>query len=172
MSFTRFHDDPARIRAGLEISTYSGRYFLNTPGMGVNMPFQMDTQLRLQGWGANLCTGAIDLESDFRGLTRPLNHDLPEANCYRRHEADSDAYIYDVAKPIVDESRATHPAWMYRDVDTNNRWEHPFINPQDNVERQFPWNIQTRVLEKDFYKPKMPTVLAKPTNTMSFHQFR
>ena len=168
MSFTRFHDDPARIRAGLEISTYSGRYFLNTPGMGINMPFQMDPQMRLQGWGANLCTNAISLESDFRGLTRKLTRDLPEANCYRRNEASSDAYIYDTASPIVDESRATHPAWMYRDVDTNNRWEHPFINPQDNFEQVFPCNIQTRILEKDLYKPKMPRVIGVERSDIYF----
>jgi hypothetical protein len=58
----------------------------------------------------------------------------------------------------VDESRATHPAWMYRDAE-QTRWEYPWINPQDNFERVFPWNVQTRILEKDFYTPKMPKVL-------------
>jgi len=171
MSFTRFHDDPARIRAGLEISTYSGRYFLNTPGMGVNMPLQMDPQLRLQGWGANLCTNAINLESDFRGLTRKMTRDLPEQNEYKKHEASTDAYIYDTAAPIVDESRATHPAWMFREAE-HVRWEHPFINPQDNFEQQFPWNIQTRVLEKDYYKPKVPQVLGVERSDIYFKQLR
>lgn len=157
MAFTRFHDDPARIRKALEESTYSGRYFLNTPGMGINMPLQSDPQIRLQGWGANLCTNAINLESDFRGLTRPLSHDLTE---YKQHKATSEAYTYATAKPIIDESRATHPAWMYRDAE-HSRWEHPFINPQDNVEQAFPWNIQTRVLERDSYKPKMPQMLQR-----------
>ena len=48
MSFTRFHDDPARIKYGLEISTYSGRYSLDTPGPGVNLPYLEDTQIRMQ----------------------------------------------------------------------------------------------------------------------------
>lgn len=158
MAFTRFHDDPARIRKTLEESTFAERYYLNTPGMGINMPLQSDPQLRLQGWGANLCTNAIELESDFRGLTRKLNHDLLGENEYAKHEVQSDMYLYDTAKPVVDESRATHPAWMYRDAE-QTRWEYPWINPQDNFERVFPWNVQTRILEKDFYKPKMPKVL-------------
>jgi hypothetical protein len=158
MAFTRFHDDPARIRKGLEQSTYAEGYYLNTPGMGIHMPLQTDPQLRLQAWGANLCSNAIELESDFRGLTRKLNHDLVEENEYKKHKAHTDSYLYDSANPIVDESRATHPAWMYRDAE-QTRWEYPWINPQDNFERVFPWNVQTRILEKDFYTPKMPKVL-------------
>ena len=158
MSFTRFHDDPARIRKRLEQTTYGESYYLNTPGTGIKDPFQLDPQLRLQGWGANLCSNGINVESDFRGLTRKLNHDLIDANEYLSHQASSNLYVYDTAKPIIDESRATHPAWMYRDLE-HARWEHPWINPQDNVERVFPWNIQTRVLEKDYYTPKVPKVL-------------
>jgi len=48
MSFTRFHDDPARIRKHVEDSTYAERYHLNTPGNGSEMPLQMDPQIRLQ----------------------------------------------------------------------------------------------------------------------------
>jgi hypothetical protein len=159
MAFTRFHDDSARIRKTLEESTYAEGYYLNTPGSGTNMPFQNDPQLRLQGWGANLCTNAINVESDFRGLTRKLNHDLITENEYlNKSDKDSHLYIYSTASPIVDESRATHPAWMYRDLE-QIRWEHPWINPQDNTERMFPWNVQTRILEKDYYKPKKPQVL-------------
>lgn len=33
MAFTRFHDDPARIRKTLEESTFAQKYYLNTPGM-------------------------------------------------------------------------------------------------------------------------------------------
>jgi hypothetical protein len=158
MSFTRFHDDPARIKKSLEQSTFSGRYFLNTPGNGIDMPFQLDPQLRLQGWGANMHSNAINLESDFRGLSRKLTRDLPEANCYKAHKAETVDFTYGTAAPIVDESRATHPAFLYRDLE-QTRWEYPWINPQDNFEQVFPWNLQTRILEKDNYKPKTPTVL-------------
>jgi hypothetical protein len=158
MAFTRFHDDPARIKKSLEESTFSGRYFLNTPGNGIDMPFQLDPQLRLQGWGANMHSNAINLESDFRGLSRKLTRDLPDSNCYKSHRAETVDFTYGTAAPIVDESRTTHPAYLYRDLE-QTRWEHPWINPQDNFEQKFPWNLQTRILEKDNYKPKAPTVL-------------
>ena len=157
MSFTRFHDDPARIKKALHQSTFAESYYLNKPGNGNTVPFMMDPQLRLQSWGANLCTNAINLESDFRGLTRKLNRDITSLNRYTEHLTDSDPYVYDSVKPFVDESRATHPAWMYRVVE-NNRWEHPLINPQDNCERNFNWNVQTRILEKDNYVPHIPDV--------------
>ena len=121
------------------------------------MPLQIDPQLRLQGWGANLCTNAIHLENDFRGLTRRLNRDVLALNQYDKHTVSSERYVYDVSSPFVDESRATHPAWMYREAE-HNRWEHPWINPQDNFERNFDWNVQTRILEKDNYVPHIPIV--------------
>jgi hypothetical protein len=117
MAFTRFHDDPIRIKKELQESTFAESYYLNKPGNGTTVPFQLDPQLRLQGWGANLCTNAINLESDFRGLTRKLNRDLEKVNDYFDHMTESDPYVYDNAKPFIDESRATHPAWMYRVVE-------------------------------------------------------
>ena len=42
MAFTRFHDDPHRIQKQLEESTYIGRYTLNTPAQGMNLPFNED----------------------------------------------------------------------------------------------------------------------------------
>jgi len=157
MAFTRFHDDPARIKKSLQQSTFAESYYLNTPGNGDNMPFMMDPQLRLQGWGANLCTNSIQLESDFRGLTRKLNRDVVTLNQYKDHMTETESFVYDNVKPFVDESRASHPAWMYRDIE-QSRWEYPWINPQDNFERNFNWNVQTRILEKDSYNPRLPNV--------------
>ena len=70
MSFTRFHDDEARIKKRLEESTFQGRYFLNVPGPGMDLAFHEDPQLRLQKWGANLHNNTVNLESDLHGLTR------------------------------------------------------------------------------------------------------
>jgi hypothetical protein len=150
--FSRFHDDSARIEKQLEISSFQGRYALNTPGNGVNLPFQEDPQLRIQKWGANLHTNAINLESDLHGLTRKLNRDYVDSNDYTQYSAHSTSYSYDSVPAIIDESRATHPAWMYRTFDAT-RWETPFLNPLVNIEKGFHDNIQTRILEKDFYKP-------------------
>ena len=152
MSFTRFHDDPARIIKQNQISTYSERYYLNTPGQGVNLPFEQDPHLRLQSWGANLTNNNLNLESDLRGLTRKFTKDLPQKNDYREHMVQTQPYMYRNANPFVEESRASHPAWLYKDLE-QTRWEYPIINPQANLEKQFHSNIQTRILEKDRFVP-------------------
>ena len=157
MSFTRFHDDPHRIKYGLQISTFSGRYALDTPGPGVNLPYYEDPQLRIQKWGANYMTDGIHLESDLRGMTRPLNRDHVDDNNYKRAAVQSYKKSYPIAGHFVDESRATHPDWAYRDLE-QNRWEQPFQNPQANVEKGFHCNIQTRILEKDYFTPVIPVI--------------
>jgi hypothetical protein len=73
MSFTRFHDDPARIRKQLQQSVDPCRYQLNRPGPGLDLPFHEETQMRLQHWGANLQNNSILLESELRGLNRVRN---------------------------------------------------------------------------------------------------
>jgi hypothetical protein len=155
MSFTRFHDDPARIKYGLEISTYSGRYALDTPGPGVNLPYLEDTQIRMQKWGANLMTNPIHIESDLRGLTRQLNRDHQDLNNYKNTQVQTSKNSYEKVDPFVDESRASHPAWAYRDLEQNH-WEVPFLNPLANIEKKFHSNIQTRLLEKDYFVPIVP----------------
>ena len=159
MAFTRFHDDPLRIQKQVDESTFSGRYMLNTPGQGIHMPFQSDAQLRLQGWGANITTNIIPLESDFRGLNRRLCRDHPELNDYEKNKESVQPLKYGESNPFIEESRASHPAWMYRDLE-QPRWEMPWINPQAQIhtEMHFPNNIQTRILEKDYYHPTQPNL--------------
>jgi hypothetical protein len=158
MSFTRFHDDPHRIKYALQISTFSGRYALDTPGPGVNLPYMEDPHVRIQQWGANKMTNDINLESDLRGLSRKLNRDNIAMNDYKTYAANGYKKSYPIQKDvIVDESRATHPAWCYRDLE-QRRWEIPFLNPQANVEKGFQSNIQTRILEKDNFTPVIPVL--------------
>jgi hypothetical protein len=155
MSFTRFRDDPARIQKQLEELTYSGRYLLNTPGQGTDMPYFEDPQIRLQGWGANFRKDAISIENDLLGLTRHLNRDLVEVNDYKNHAFSSFQTTYNNATPFIEESRSSHPAWMYKDLE-QTRWEAPILDPIARSEKPFNDNIQTRILEKDYYKPKIP----------------
>ena len=157
MSFTRFHDDPHRIKKQAAESSFLGKYMLNTPGPGNNLPFLEDPQLRLQSWGANLMTNTVNLESDLRGLTRPLNHDEIELNEYRAMASGGQSVSYPSTETFIDESRASHPAWMYRDLE-QTRWEEPFLNPQAGLEKRFQYNIQTRILEKDYFTPRVPVV--------------
>ena len=59
---------------------------------------------------------------------------------------------FSTKNPFVEESRSSHPVFVYRELETN-RWETPWINPQANLEKPFHDNIQTRILEKDNYIP-------------------
>lgn len=156
MSFTRFHDDEIRIQKQLQQQTYSGRYQIDVPGQGSSMPFQEDVHLRMQKWGSNLCTNTINLESDLMGLTRKVGRDDVVENNYKEKQVDSRELTYANQLPYVEESRASHPAWMYRDLE-HPTWEQPIVDPQSlkHLEKPFHDNIQTRILEKDNYKPKI-----------------
>jgi hypothetical protein len=157
MAFTRFRDDPVRIQKQLEESTFTGRYRLDTPGNGLDLPFYEDPQLRLQGWGANFRNNTVNLESDLLGLTRPLNRDLVDINDYKVNSVPTSQPYYRSSQPFVEESRASHPAWMFRDLE-HSRWETPFLNPLNGLEKGFHENIQTRILEKDLFKPSIPII--------------
>lgn len=158
MSFTRFHDDSARIQKQMEQMTYSGRYQLDVPGPGAKMPFQDDAQIRMQKWGANLQTNVVGLENDLKGLTRKLGRDHIEHNDYTKTKAESLPIAYERERPFVEESRASHPAWMYRDLE-QPVWENRMTHIQGNLEKPFHDNIQTRILEKDYYRPKTAPTL-------------
>lgn len=150
MSFTRFYDDPSRIRKQLDQSTFVGRYMLDVPGAGIDLPFWEDPQIRMQTWGANLQDNYVNLESDLLGMTRKYNRDLVDINDFKKKSVMSSKNQYKNFKPFVDESRATHPAWMYKSVE-QNRWEFPYLNPLNGLDKNFHDNIQTRILEKDTY---------------------
>ena len=102
MAFTRFHDDPARIQKQIDESSFVGRYMLNTPGQGIDLPYIEDPQIRLQRWGANIMTNAINLESDLFGLSRPLNRDVVDQNDYKSFSALSNQKSFNNLQPFVD----------------------------------------------------------------------
>jgi len=155
MSFTRFHDDPVRIKKQLQISTFSGEYQLNRPGPGLDVPFYEDPNIRLQKWGANLHSKTVDFDSDLRGLTRKLNRDLISENDYKTYASPVYSNSYPTSKPFVEESRASNPAWMYREL-PQTQWGIPLFDPQSYFEKPFVDNIQTRILEKDSFVPIVP----------------
>jgi hypothetical protein len=152
MACSRYHSDINRIEKRNAISTFAGRYALDTPGPGADAPFIADPHMRATKWGANFCNNMMDLNSDLRGLTRPLNRDLPDYNNYVKHSVKPNHISYDERNYITDESRATLPAWTFRDVEIN-RWETPMLNPLDQLEKPFHHNLNTRVLERDHFVP-------------------
>jgi hypothetical protein len=50
----------------------------------------------------------------------------------------------------TDQSRATHPAWTFRDKQ-QMRYDILFLNPQENVCLPFENNLNTTLLEKDYF---------------------
>ena len=155
MSFTRFHDDPCRINKQLQESTDPGRYMLNMPGNGDKPYYVEDPYIRIQGWGANLRTNTINLESNLKGLNQPLSRDCLQNN-YLKTTVDSSPISYPSCCPsFVEQSRVTHPAWTYRDLEQTN-WYYPQLNPQENVCFPFQNNLSTRILEKNNYVAKIP----------------
>jgi hypothetical protein len=150
MAFTRFHDDPARIHKQLQESTGLGRYMLNVPGNGDTPAFMDDPFFRMQKWGANLMTNSINLESDLLGLTRSTNKDEIVQNCYKKHAVLARTVVYPQLTPITDQTRATHPAWMSRDLEQPH-WSYLFLDPQENTCFPFQNNLSTRILEKDSF---------------------
>jgi len=157
MSFTRFHDDPARIKKQIQDSSFSGRYMLNVPGQGTDLPFVEDPHIRLQHWGANLRNNTVNLESDLRGMTRRLNRDNADLNEYKQFSMEPYSVTYKKTEPFVQETRASHPAWIYKDLE-QTRWDAPFLNPHNGLEKDFSENVQTRFLEKDNFVRKVPVV--------------
>lgn len=157
MAFTRFHDDPSRMYKQAQISSFQSRYFLDTPGQGMDLPFVEDPNIRMQKWGANLRNNTVNLESDLRGLSRKTNRDYLGVNEHTHHAVTASANMYRNEDPFVEESRTTHPAWMYKDLE-QPRWEQPFLNPLNGLEKGFHENLQTRILEKDYFVPTIPVV--------------
>ena len=161
MAFTRFHDDPCRIQKYLEETTNIGNYGINVPGSGDSPLFINDPYLRMEKWGANLSQNKTELESDLMGITRKLNRDSLKENNYLNYNYNKDLYNrnnYSIKEDeITHQSRATHPAWTVREIDSintpnvPNNFKYLFLDPQENVCMTFHNNISSRIVEKDYY---------------------
>ena len=157
MAFTRFHDDPERIKKALNQTTYIGRYQINVPGQGIQLPYMEDAQIRLQGWGANLSSGGTDIESDLRGLSRKLARDNITTNDYKKAAAQYNPIMYPGEDPFIEESRATHPAWKYKDLE-QTRWDTQILPPLQDIARNPEFEISSRKLAKDGYVTRLPVM--------------
>lgn len=166
MAFTRFKYDNCRTKKSLQQSTDPGRWILNVPGNGDKPCYMEDPQIIPQKWGANLRTNTINLESDLRGVNRNLSRDCLGKNEYQKYNVSNQAIKYPTCSQLTTEqSRATNPAWWYRDLEQNN-FEYPPLNPQVNVCVPFQSNLNTRILEKDYFTPKRDCVLNETKNML------
>ena len=159
MAFTRFKYDDCRTKKSLQQATDPGRWILNVPGNGSSPCYMEDPQIIPQKWGANLRTNTINLESELRGVNRHLSSDCLGKDEYQTYNVPNQAIQYPTCRQLTTEqSRATNPAWWYRDLEQNN-FEYPPLNPQANVCVPFQNNLSTRILEKDYFTPKRVCVL-------------
>ena len=133
-----------------------------------------DPQIIPHKWGANLRTNTINLESDLRGVNRQLSRDCLGKNEYQRYNVPNQAIQYPTCTQLTTEqSRATNPAWWYRDLEQVD-WQYPPLNPQVNTALPFQNNLSTRILEKDYFTPKRDCVLdeTKQMLPVSFNLIR
>ena len=154
MSFTRFNYDDARTVKRLQESTDPGRWVMNVPGQGCSPCYFEDPQIRLQKWGANLRNGPsnhpVDIASYLDGRTKKNN----ESCSHQQKTIRTTKKSFSTCTPFIDESRATHPTFLYRDVE-NTRWGYPLFDPQMNVERGFENNMSSRIIGKDNFIPRV-----------------
>ena len=152
MAFTRFHDDPCRIIKQNQQMTNQGRWILNVPGNGDTPCYMMDPHIIPQKWGGNLWTNKTDVQSSLLGIDRRLTR----GGCLDDYaksltKVNSQPIQYPSCEILTTEqSRATHPAWMSKDLEQVN-WYHLPKNPQDHVFAPFQHNVNTRILEKDYF---------------------
>ena len=166
MAFTRFKYDSCRTKKELQQATDPGRWILNVPGNGDNPPYMEDPQIIPQKWGANLRTNTINLESDLRGVNREIGKDCLGKDEYQKYDVPNSLIQYPTCNQLTTEqSRATNPAWWYRDLEQTD-WQYPPLNPQVNVCIPFQNNLSTRILEKDYFTPKRDCVLVQTRNML------
>jgi len=165
MAFTRFHDDQSRVEKQLQELTGPGRYMIDTPGNGPAPPFMEDPFIRLQKWGANLRSNTINLESELLGIKQSVGKD-----CVNKSIAPvkSSALKYPSMNPITQQSRATHPAWMVRDLEQDN-FQYLFLDPQENTCIPFHNNLNTRLIERDNFKTVVPSLINNDNANYTSH---
>lgn len=155
MSFTRFHDDPNRIqKTNLETNAIND-YVFNVPGNTRNQNHYFnDPHIRMQTNGTTLYKQMVHIDSQLRGMDRVLCRDHKIKNNYKNYESFQGMQTpVSIDKTITKESRASHPAWVYRPL-SHYRPDHLFEDPQKHVEIPFDVCLDTNILEKDYYNIK------------------
>jgi hypothetical protein len=164
MSFTRFNYDPCRTKKQVQQATDPGRWILNVPGNGPKPCYMEDPQIIIQRWGANLRTNCINLESDLIGVNRQLSRDCLGKDNYQNYNVPNEPIEYPTCTNLfTEQSRATNPAWWYRNMPQND-WGYPPLNPQENTCLPFQNNLSTRILEKDTHTFKRDCVMNESNN--------
>ncbi len=159
MAFTRYNYDDLRTEKILQESTGSCRYIMNVPGPSKNTEYISDPQIRLQGFAANnmYVSGGhpIDIDSDLKGITRQLKGSSKNLYPNKGVVQTRPIKYRENNNTMLDQTRTTHPAREYRHLE-QTLVQPLLLNPQENVCLHFENNLNTRLLERDSYVPKLP----------------
>ena len=152
MACTRFFYDDCRTKKSLQQATDPGRWILNVPGNGADLPYIEDPQIIIQKWGANLRTNSTNLESELMGINRRyIGRDCLGKDEYTQYVVPSQPIQYPTCNNLfTEQSRAIMPAWTARDLEQVDWYTLP-LNPQENTCMPFINNLSTRILEKDYF---------------------
>lgn len=155
MANTRFNYDVCRTIKKNQESTDQGRYILDVPGNGTHPSYMEDPYIRIQKWGANLCTDSINLESELFGINKVISRNtVCENKKYKKIKINSEQIQYPNCVDLTTkQSRATLPPSLFRELPQNNYYFLP-LNPQENTCIPFQNNLSTRILEKEYFVPK------------------
>ena len=149
---TRFFYDDCRTIMANELSTYQGRYALDTPGNGTHPYYVNDPMIRCQKWAGNLYTNSVDLESQLFNVPKNEKNSKYNMN-YNYITCGSQQIQYPTTDYLTTEqSRSILPAHLFRDI-PQQKYAYLPINPQANVCLTFQNNLSTRILDKDYYIP-------------------
>ena len=142
---TGIRSDNGRIRKQLEISTYDGRYQLNTPGPGTNVGFIEDPHIRLQHWGCNLYHDRVAIENELS------NRYCRQPSAYRPMSTyrPMSRYMNPAQNVPTIESRSSLPAWIFRDKESNRE----SISLTAVSRHDGPQATSSRLLPKTMNKP-------------------
>ena len=155
MASTRFNYDECRTEKRLQQSTDPGRYMLDVPGNGTKPYYVSDSHILSQKWGGNLWTNQVDIESTFWGIDKSVGRDCISEK--KRFELSTSKIEYPELNTFLttDQSRATMPAWMLRDMSQTQIIETPLLGGfRPQPELPFSNNSSTRIIEKDTYVQK------------------
>ena len=154
MAFTRFHDDPCRIVKQNQQMTGPTRWIMNVPGNGDKPCYMMDPQIIPQKWAGNLWTNCIDVQSSLLGIDRKLTRDCLGSYDNTFKQINAHPIEYPTCDTLsTEQSRVTNPAWTTRDLEQVD-WYYLPLDPQENVFMPFQNNLDTRILEKDYFNRK------------------
>lgn len=166
MSFNRLNSDSCTYQQNINQSVNVGNYYTGQPRQDCQACFPEDTHYKIgmhnigpiqHGISGSTCEPLIDINSDLLGLTRVAT------NCSSQKYQKPDKLQEQCEKnfpPVCkvmksEDTRLSNPPCTLRGTGWN-RWEWLCIDPQDNINVPFDYNISNRIIAKDNHRPCLP----------------